>query len=141
MTPMIAMQTTDPTMSYVAGIRGLISPSVFAASKECVVIAISEDEAGDEADQRERLGERDTEEHVGADRALPLRLTSDALDRLTDDDADADARADGCQTVADGAEALERLRGVGGILGQVREAHEFHFPFCCSPAGRRDVAG
>ena len=58
-------------------------------------------------DQRQGLGERDTEEHRGANLAGHLGLTDHALDRLTDDDTHADAGADGCETVADSAETLE----------------------------------
>ena len=54
-----------------------------------------EQEAGNEADEGERLNEGDTQEHGGAQLAGHLGLTSHALDGLADEHADTDAGADG----------------------------------------------
>src|SRR2546423_5037961 len=53
-------------------------------------LALREEEEH-EAEQRQRLGERDTEEHGGAHRALHLGLSRHRGDGGTDDVADADA--------------------------------------------------
>ena len=50
-----------------------------------------------EADEGERFGEGDAEEHRGADHAGGLGLAGHGLDRLADERADADAGADGAR--------------------------------------------
>ena len=67
------------------------------------------DERDDEADEGQRLGKCEAEEHVLADDAVGLRLTGDRLDALAEDDADTDAGADGCEAVADGADGAGEL--------------------------------
>ncbi len=49
-------------------------------------------------DERERLGEGNTEEHEGLETTLQLGLASDGLDRLTDDDSYADTGTDSGET-------------------------------------------
>ena len=67
--------------------------------------------------ERERLGERDTEEHRGAHHARRLGLASHGGDGVADDEADADARADGGAAVDDaGADDLEAFVDVGRLL-------------------------
>src|SRR3954452_18285346 len=58
-----------------------------------------EEDEDDEADEGEGLGEGDAEEHGGAHHAGGLGLAGHGLDRLTDEVADADARADGGEAV------------------------------------------
>src|ERR1700744_5154798 len=59
----------------------------------------SEDERRHEADQGKRLGQREPDPHVKGEAAARLGLTGHRLDRVTEDQADADARADGRETV------------------------------------------
>src|SRR3954453_12664860 len=59
----------------------------------------AEKDEDDEADQGERLGEGDAEEHRRANHAGSLWLASHGLDGLADDVTDADAGADGGETV------------------------------------------
>src|ERR1700712_4599197 len=76
----------------------------------------AEDEAGGDTDEGERLGERDTDVHLGGQAALELGLTRDPLDGLADDDADADTRADRGQAVPDGRDvAVECGENGGGV--------------------------
>ena len=80
-------------------------------------LALGEEEEH-EPEQRQRLGERDTEEHGGADRALHLGLAGYALDRAGDHEADADARADGRGAVEyTGNEGLQTGLELTGALG------------------------
>ena len=78
----------------------------------------AEDEGDDEADQRQRLGERDAEEGVGTGEAGRLGLPGGRLDVGGPDDADTDTGADRGEAVADRADAAGRalperpLRGV-----------------------------
>src|SRR5215469_12914137 len=65
--------------------------------------SVLEDERRHEADQRERLGQREADPHVQRDAAGGLRLAGHRLDRVAEDQADADAGADGGETVSDGA--------------------------------------
>src|SRR3546814_283094 len=81
--PTTTSATADHTMSYVSGMRGLCSV-VPSAARIAMVAAMSvlEDEAGDEADQREGLGECNTEEHGGTNLAGHLGLADHAFDCL-----------------------------------------------------------
>src|SRR4051794_10498980 len=80
-------------------------------------LALGEEEEH-EPEQGERLGERDTEEHRGADRALHLGLAGHALDRAGDHEADADAGTDGRGAVDDtGADGLQAGLELTGLLG------------------------
>ena len=83
--------------------------------------ALGEEEE-DEPEQRERLGERDTEEHRRADRSGHLGLAGHGRDGVADHDADADARADGRGAVDDaGTDRLETVLQLSGLLrGDVR---------------------
>src|SRR3954469_12233947 len=81
----------------------------------------AEEDEDDEADQGERLGEGDAEEHRRADHAGSLRLAGHGLDRLADQVADADARADGRQAVGEaGRDCLTEVDEV--ITGAVEGA-------------------
>src|SRR3954470_15635324 len=60
-----------------------------------------DDERKDESEERKRFGERDTEEHGGSHGAGGLRLSGHRRDRVSDDQADADAGADGRAAVDD----------------------------------------
>src|SRR4051794_27413120 len=76
-----------------------------------------DDEGEDEAEERERLGERDTEEHGRTDHAGRLRLARHRRDGVADDEPDADAGADGGAAVddatADRGESGRDVRGGG----------------------------
>jgi hypothetical protein len=49
-------------------------------------------------DERERLGECDTEEHQGLETPLKFGLARNGLNRLADDDSDANTGADRSET-------------------------------------------
>ena len=69
-----------------------------------------DDEGEDEAEERERLGEGDAEEHGGAHHAGGLGLAGHGGDGVADHEADADAGADGGAAVDDaGADGRETL--------------------------------
>ena len=69
----------------------------------------AEDEGDDEAEQRQRLGEREAEEDVGTGEAGRLGLAGGGLDVGGQDDADTDTGADGGEAVADRADAAGEL--------------------------------
>src|SRR5215472_12610708 len=77
---------------------------------------VVEDERRHEADQSERLGEREADPHVQRDAAGGLGLPGHGLDRVAEHQADADARADGGETVPERSEAhdVDRLSGARG---------------------------
>ena len=64
-------------------------------------LSAGDDEREDEAEERERLGERDAEEHRRSHGAGRLGLAGHRGDRVTDDQTDADAGADGGAAVDD----------------------------------------
>src|SRR5215469_18129633 len=68
-----------------------------------------------DADQGERLGQREANPHEAGDPASCLGLTRDRLDRVAEDEADADARADSREAVRQRTQVLEaeRLRDIG----------------------------
>lgn len=68
-----------------------------------------EDECSDEAEECEDLDECQTEEHQGLQTTAKFRLAGGALDRLTDQDAQTDARTNGCKTVADDVQVAGNL--------------------------------
>src|ERR1700733_5029855 len=63
-----------------------------------------QDERRDEADEGERLGQREADPHELLDAAAGLGLAGHGLDRVAEDQADADARADGGEAVSQGTE-------------------------------------
>src|SRR5512146_2612556 len=80
------------------GRSGLISPSWPSANAVSIRTPSVDngwlrrgerDEGDGDRDERERLGQCDTEEHEAAEATLELRLTRDRFDGLADDDADA----------------------------------------------------
>src|SRR5205807_7224088 len=104
-----------------------------------------DDEREDETEQRERLGERDPEEHRRAHGAGRLRLTRHGGDRVTDHQTDADAGADGGAAVDDAStDGGQTLGGVGGRLGEEEEMEQSHVGSpCCffSESGCWSVRG
>src|ERR1700759_3954627 len=82
--------------------------------------SVLEDERGHEADQCERLGQREADPHVQRDASGGLRLPGHGLDRVAEDQADADARADGREAVSDsaGVEADDLGRASGESSGK-----------------------
>ena len=59
------------------------------------------EQAGDEAVEEARLGEREAEPLDAGDLVAHLGLAGDRLDHLAEDDADADAGADRAEAAAD----------------------------------------
>src|SRR4051794_722369 len=91
-----------------------------------------DDEREDESEQRERLGERDPEEHRGSDGAGRLGLARQGGDRVADAQADADAGADGGAAVDDAStDRRQPLGGVGSSLGE-EEMEQSHVGSPCS---------
>src|SRR6266581_3515964 len=76
-----------------------------------------EDERGDQADERERLGQREPDPHVQRDAAGGFRLPGHRLDGVTEDQADADAGADGGETVTDRTDVVD-VDGLGRAGGE-----------------------
>src|ERR1017187_46277 len=66
--------------------------------------AVLEDEGDNDADQREGLGQREPDVHVGLDQAARLRLPGHGLDSVAEDQADADARADCREAIRHGTD-------------------------------------
>ena len=91
---------------------------------------LAEHERDDEADEGKCLSEREAQEHVLADNAVRLGLTGDGLHALSEDDADADAGADGREAVA------ERTDGAGDF----REKRHV-LSFAVRPTGGPPVRG
>jgi hypothetical protein len=88
-----------------------------------------EDERCDEADESERLGQGEADPHELLDAAAGLRLTRHGLDRVTEDQADADARADSGKAVSQGTKVLDGqgARGTSGDNGCCGERHAISF--------------
>src|SRR4051812_16606553 len=100
-----------------------------------------DDEREDEPEQRERLGERDPEEHRGSDGAGRLGLARHGGDRVADDQADADAGADGGAAVDDAStDRGQPLGGVGSCLGE-EEMEQSHVGSPCCFFFERVVDG
>ena len=77
----------------------------------------TEDEGEHEAEERERFGERDAEEHGRSHHAGRFGLAGHRGDGVADHDADADARADGRAAVDDAStDGLETGRELTGLL-------------------------
>src|SRR5215470_2496586 len=79
---------------------------------------VVEDERHHETDERERLGQREPDVHVGPDQAGGLRLPGHGLHAVPEDQADADAGADGRETVGHRTDVDAQDRAVGGPGGQ-----------------------
>src|SRR3954468_19657235 len=92
----------------------------------------AEDEGDDEADQGQRLGEREAEEGVGAGQTGRFRLAGGRLDVGGPHDADTDTGADRGEAVADRADAA----GQG-----CENVHYGVFLLCRRPAGAGRLAG
>jgi hypothetical protein len=78
----------------------------------------SEKDEHDEPDQGERLGEGDAQEHRGTDHPGRFWLAGHRLDGFADDDADADAGADGRQAVGETSACWMTIASacMGGVL-------------------------
>src|SRR5665213_1036453 len=79
-------------------------PTAAISARMCfrtVARLAGDDEREDETEQRERLGERDPEEHRRANGGGRLGLARQGGDRVADDQTDADAGADGGAAVDD----------------------------------------
>src|SRR4029079_16684472 len=84
-----------------------------------VRVSARDDERKNEAEERERLGERDTQEHRRADGARRLRLTRHGGDGVAHHEPDADAGADGGGAVDDAStDGGQTLGGIGRGLGE-----------------------
>src|SRR5215831_17584630 len=105
-----------PTIAISARMRVRTVPPVRVSARD--------DERENEAEQRERLGERDSEEHRGAHRARRLGLARHRGDGVADHEADADAGADGSGAVDDAStDRGEPLGGVGRCGGEEEMQH------------------
>src|SRR5580704_3436007 len=93
-----------------------VSLSALLASHDLWRSGVVEDERHHEADQRECLGQREPDVHVGADHPGRLRLPGHGLHAVAEDQADAHAGADGRQTVRHrtDVDADDALRGGSG---------------------------
>ena len=80
-----------------------------------------------QADQGEGLNESDTQEHAGTQRTGHFRLPCHAFECLANQDADADAGANGGQAIADGGN-IAVSSGFSG-LRKDQLIHENVFPF------------
>src|ERR1700751_3886778 len=87
-----------------------------------------EEERPHEANQAQRLGQREANPHVKRDPAGRFGLAGHGLDCVADEQADADAGADGREAVPEGTEALDVNRLGGGENG--RRVNHFFFPLC-----------
>ncbi len=79
------------------------------------LLAGGEDEVRRDADERERLGEGDTQVHQDLEATLQLGLASDGLDRLADDDSHTDGRSDGGEAVTDRRDVSAEFRENSGV--------------------------
>ena len=90
----------------------------------CCPLLTGDDEGENEAEERERFGERDAEEHRRLDLTSRLGLTGHRRDGVADDDADADAGADGRAAVGnastDGRKTLDEFASVLGTEDRQR---------------------
>src|SRR5262245_28339568 len=123
----------SPTMSSVRlGISGFCSEAarrrIMAATSRSGVL-LDEERDGD-ADQRQRLGQRETDPHVGGDPARGLRLPCHGLDGVPEDQADADARPDRGQAVGERPE----VNDVNGLGGREDGGHYVHSQLPFRPA-------
>src|ERR1700761_8938942 len=127
-TPNTTTKTTVPMMnSGQVGSSGFCAVSAarlitwYSLPSKCQAVpgsAVLEDERRHEADQGQRLGQREADPHVQGDAAGRLRLTGHGLDRVAEDQADADARADGRETVTDSADVDVQRRAGGESSGE-----------------------
>src|SRR5690625_5613330 len=115
----LSRKTADQTISRGSGMSSL-QPGT-SASARIMGSTSDEDEAGDDRQQRQDLGERDTDQHRGLQRRAQLGLTGLCLSGLSGQDADTKARADGSEAVADGADVAGQLREDRGLPGRSEE--------------------
>src|SRR5690606_33112960 len=118
----ITRKIADQKISSGSGMSSL-QPGTSPPASARIISAASEDQAGDDRQQREDLGERDTDQHGGLQLRAHLGLTGLRLGGLADEDAEADARADRGEAVADG-------RDVAGHLSEDRGLHGCFLSLC-----------
>src|ERR1022692_723288 len=100
------------------GIRTLAGLRLLAGGRE--------DERDDDPDQGERLGEGEPDVHIGADHPGGLGLAGHGLDTVSEDQADADAGADGREAVAERPEVNVQLGyRLGGCFDMNRVKHVY----------------
>src|SRR5262249_2944070 len=92
-----------------------------------VSLLARDDEREDEAEERERFGEGDAEEHGRADHGGGFGLAGHRGDGVAHHDADADAGADGRAAVddapTDGREALLQFARILGCEDEVKHGY------------------
>src|SRR6266545_6210232 len=114
------------TSSAVAGRIGFFdSPSAAARTRltNCTCPPLRDDEGEHEAEQRKGLDQGEADEHQRPHRPGRLGLPRDALHRLADQEADADAGADRAEAVPDDRHAAtQRVLGGEDVVDQV-DAH------------------
>src|SRR5579859_1476269 len=116
---------TKVIVPMISSVRVGTSGSCDAASaRKCMVaslpamLLILEDERGYEADERERLGQREPDPHVQRDAPGGLGLAGHRLDRVAEHEPDTDARADSREAVTDRADVDLEHRGRGRAGGE-----------------------
>src|SRR4029077_800888 len=105
-------QTINPT-------PGLIRKLPFEARTAIALDDERGQQPGHESVEEAGLGQREPEPLQLSYLVAHLRLAGDRFDRLAEDEADADARADGAETATDSQ--ADRLAGLGGFFGSGRE--------------------
>src|ERR1700683_4311826 len=103
--------------------------------------SVLEDEGGHEADEGERLGQREADPHVQRDASGRLGLAGHRLDGVAEDQADADARADGGQTIADGTDVDLQDLGIGRGGGESCGKRHRVQSFTCRTGGSSPRVG
>src|SRR5450756_2665474 len=112
-TPKTTTKQMIPMIS--SGQVGISGSCAAASARGSVIVACPfpgqpssgcEDERRHEADQGQRLGQREADPHVKRDTAGGLRLPGHGLDGVTEDQADADTGADGREAVPKGTNCL-----------------------------------
>src|SRR6478735_5537124 len=110
---MMRNASVPQTRSGSVGSSGLISPSWPSANALSIrTPSVSNgwlrrgerDEGDRDRDERERLGQCDTQKHEAAEATLQFGLTRHRFDGLADDDADADTGADSGESEGEGCE-------------------------------------
>src|SRR5690606_1285445 len=124
----ISRKIADQTISSGSGMSSR-QPGTVSAPSARIIDSASEDQAGDDRQQREDLGERHTDQHGGLQLRAHLGLTGLRLGGLADEDAEADARADRGEAVSEGRDVAGHLSEDGGLHGV--------FPFVVPRWGRR----
>src|SRR5690606_1270380 len=119
-------KANEPTTSSEAwGSNGLLAAAEVIISPSCQLVGVGSGvhERHHETDEGQRLDDREAQQHVLPDHVGHLGLARHGLHALAEDDPDADAGAEGGQTVPDGADVPG-----DGVLGGEDEGVHWSFP-------------